>query len=108
MTRALTSLAVFFFLFVNNSFAAEEAKDIVSAEPNAEGIVAKLRPLVPNTSSGDPIRFALHFAKKDGPFQHADKSAQRLLERSASFERFEIAIKTTDGNVQRLTFAKLE
>ncbi len=79
------------------------AKDIVVSEPGEMGITTKMRPILPTIVTGDPLRFALHFEKKDGPIDHTDgELAAQMLDKSASLQTFEIAVKSPGGSWQKL------
>lgn len=78
--------------------AEEAAADIAVSEPDEHGLVTKLRPLLPKTASGDPLRFALHFEKPEGPLDHADeKFGPQILDRAATLQTFDVAVKSPGG-----------
>lgn len=86
-------------------------KDIVESEPGELGITTKMRPILPTITAGDPLRFALHFEKKDGPIDHADgELAAQMLDKAATLQTFEIAVKAPGGGWTKLKpdDAKLE
>ena len=79
------------------------AKEIVVSEPGELGITAKMRPILPLIAAGDPLRIALHFEKKDGPIDHSDAElAGQMLDKAATLQTFEIAVKALGGGWEML------
>ena len=75
-----------------------EDKSIVTTELDKLGLAVKMRPILPEITTGDPLRFAVHFEKKTGPIDHADQDlAQQLLERRDTLASMDIAIKSPEG-----------
>jgi hypothetical protein len=82
---------------------APAVNDVVAGEPGGLGITAKMRPILPTLAAGDPLRIALHFEKKDGPIDHSDAElAAQMLDKSATLQSFEIAVKAPGGKWQLL------
>jgi hypothetical protein len=88
---------------VANNKPAAPAKDIVVSEPGELGITTKMRPILPTITASDPLRFALHFEKKDGPIDHSDgELAAQMLDKAATLQTFEIAVKAPGGGWAKL------
>ena len=49
-----------------------EDPSIVTSELAKFGLVAKMRPILPEITTGDPLRLAMHFEKKTGSIDHSD------------------------------------
>ncbi len=88
-------------LFVNISAEDKVAKPsdadagIEVSELDEHGLVTKVRPILPKISTGDPLRFALHFEMKDGPLEMShEKLGQQLLDRTGTLDSIELAIRT--------------
>ena len=71
---------------------------IVASELEQLDLVVKARPILPEITTGDPLRLAVHFEKKTGPIDHSDQAlGQQLIDRAATLASMDIAIKGPDG-----------
>jgi hypothetical protein len=52
-------------------------------------LAVKMRPILPEITTGDPLRIALHFEKKDGPIDHSDRElAPQMIDRLTTLKLF--------------------
>jgi len=78
-----------------------EAAGIVTSPLDEFGLVVKMRPILPEITTADPLRIAIHFPKKTGPVQHSDeKLAQQLVDRYQTVASMDIAVKSPGGKWQ--------
>ena len=78
----------------------QEAEDpsIVTTELDKYDLVVKMRPILPEITTGDPLRIAIHFEKKTGPIDHSDQVlGPQLFDRVATVDSMDIAIKAPGG-----------
>ena len=85
----------------SNQGVAEELgpdTDIVTTELEQLDLVVKARPILPEITSRDPLRLAIHFEKNTGPIDHSDQAlGQQLFDRSGTLATMDIAIKAPGG-----------
>lgn len=78
--------------------APAEDPNIVTSELDKLDLVVKMRPILPEITTGDPLRIALHFEKKDGPIDHADQElAPQMIDRLTTLRSLEVAVKAPGG-----------
>ena len=80
--------------------AAEEAENptVVTTALDQLDLVVKMRPILPQITTGDPLRIAIHFEKKTGPVDHSDEAlAAQMFDRMGTLASMDIAVKSPEG-----------